>query len=314
MRAKKLIKEARILLKRKSKKVSPEGKKEVEDCIAELERAYSKKAKKQIEKGKIALRKAVARHIPRTKLDVVVEYAYSLAAAVLIALIIRHFVIEPFKIPSGSMIPTLKIGDKILVNKFIYGLRIPFSTRRLVPISKPKRWDVVVFTTQGIPDASQYPKNFVKRVVGLPGETLEIRDGEIYRYVPDGNGGQKDVLVSKPEWMWDIQYTNTQEAQRVRLQEWDYVKIFGIRLPREVLGIKMPWAKGPPHESVRGYWRYGKEHQKFTVPKGHYFMMGDNTTSSFDSRGWGFVPFGNIKGKVLCKWDFKPPFGKGLVR
>jgi signal peptidase I len=314
MRTKKLIKEARILLRRKARSVTPEGRKEVEKCIAGLERARSKKEKKQIDKGKVALRKAVARHIPRTKLDVVAEYAYSLATAVLIALIIRHFVVEPFKIPSGSMIPALQIGDKILVNKYIYGLRIPFTKTRLVELSKPKRWDVIVFTTQGIPDASQYPKNFVKRVAGLPGETLEIRDGEIYRCLSDGNGNENSELMAKPEWLWDLQYTNTQERQRIRIQEWDYVRIVGIRLPREVLGRKMPWAKGLPHESARGYWQYGKKGQKFTVPKGHYFVLGDKTTSSFDSRGWGFVPFGNIKGKVFCKWDFKPPFGRGVVR
>jgi len=314
MRAKRLIKEAKFLLKRKAKSVTPEGRKEVEECIAELELARSKKAKKQIEKGKIALRKAVARHIPRTRLDVVGEYAYSLATAVLIALLIRRFAIEPFKIPSGSMIPTLQIGDKILVNKYLYGLRIPFTKTRFVGVSKPKRWDVIVFTTQGIRNASQYPKNFVKRVVGLPGETLEIREGDIYRCLSDGNGNESSELVAKPEWLWDLPYENTPEEREIRLNEWDYVKILGIRLPREVLGIKMPWAKGPPHVSNRGYWPYGRKGQEFTVPKGHYFVMGDNTTSSFDSRGWGFVPFGNIKGRVICKWSFLPPFGKGLVR
>ncbi len=300
-----MIKEARILLRRKARKVTSEGRQEVEERIADLERACSKKAKKQIENGKVALRKAVARHIPRTKLDVVAEYAYSLATAVLIALVIRHFGVEPFKIPSGSMIPTLRIGDKILVNKFIYGLRIPFSKTRLISVSKPDRWDVIVFTTQGIPDASQYPKNFVKRVVGLPGETLEIRDGEIYKYVPDGNGGEEAELVPKPEWLWDIHYENIPPGQRIRLQEWDFV---------EILGIRLPWKKNGYRESVRGYWRYGRSGQKFTVPEGHYFVMGDNTTSSFDSRGWGFVPFGNIKGKVMCKWSFLPPWGRGVVR
>ncbi len=305
MRAKKLIKETRILLKRKVGKITPEGRQEVEDCIAELERALSRRAPKQVQKAKETLRKAVVRHVPHTKLDVVVDYAYSLATAVLIALIIRHFIVEPFKIPSGSMIPTLKIGDKILVNKFIYGLRIPFMKERLVEICRPRRWDVIVFTTSGIPDASQYPKNFVKRVVGLPGEKLEIREGEIYRYVPDGNGGEKAILIQKPEWLSDLHHANAQEGQRIRLQEWDYVKILGIRLP---------WTNGGAREGVRGFWKYGKEEQKFTVPEGHYFALGDNTASSFDSRGWGFVPFGNIKGKVICKWSFKPPFGKGVVR
>jgi signal peptidase I len=305
MRPKKLVRETRAFLKKKADHITPEGRAEVEECIAELERAISRKANKQIEKATLVLRKAVSRHIPQTRLAVIQEYAYSLGVAVLIALFIRHFIVEPFKIPSGSMIPTLNIGDKILVNKYIFGLRIPFTGTRIVNLCKPQRWDVIVFTTQGIPDASQYPKNFVKRVVGLPGETLEIRDGEIYKYVPDGNGGEKDVLLPKPEWLSFIHYTNVNDNQRIRLQEWDYVKLFGIRLWRK---------KDACSEIVRGFWPYGKVGQKFTVPEGCYFALGDKTTSSFDSRGWGFVPFENIKAKVICKWSFVPPFGRGLVR
>jgi signal peptidase I len=305
MRPKRLLKEAKILLKKKSSRVAAEGKGEVEERIAELERAISRGAKKQVEKAAAALRKAVARHIPRTKREVIGEWVYSLGAAVLIALVIRHFAVEPFKIPSGSMIPTLEIGDKILVNKFIYGLRIPFTGIRLVEISKPQRWDVVVFSTRGIRDASQYPKNFVKRVVGLPGETIEIQDGEIYKYVPDGNGGEKAELVERPDGIPEIRYQNIEEGQKVRLEEWDYVKILGIRLPLK---------KGVPRQSTRGNWQYGIKGQKFTVREGCYFVLGDNTQSSFDSRGWGFVPFENVKGKVICKWSFLPPWGQGVVR
>jgi len=164
---------------------------------------------------------------------------------------------------------------------------------------------VAVFSTRGITDASQYPRNFVKRVVGLPGETLEIQDGEIYKYVPDRSGGEKAELLNRPDRVPKIHYQNTPERQPVRLEEWDYVKILGIRLPLK---------KGAPHQSVRGNWPYGIKGQKFTVPKGHYFVLGDKTENSFDSRGWGFVPFENLKGKVICKWSFLPPWGQGVVR
>ncbi|NQT82164.1 signal peptidase I [bacterium] len=304
MRAKRLVKQARILLRNRAKRLTPEGKKEIEERIEELERAISRGAKKQVEKSAAALEKAVARHIRKTKLQVVGEWAYSLTTAALIALVIRHFAVEPFKIPSGSMIPTLKIGDKILVSKFVYGLRIPFAGIRLPMGSKPKRWDVIVFSTRGIYDACQFPKNFVKRVVGLPGETLEIRDGKIYKYIPDGNGGEKATPVDRPEYVAEILYENIEEGRRVRIEEWDYVKILGIRL----------WKKGFPRQSVRGYWPYGIKGKKFTVPEGCYFALGDNTSKSFDGRGWGFVPFENIRGKVMCKWSFKPPFGQGVVR
>jgi signal peptidase I len=304
MRAKRLIKKARIVLRKKAKRITPEGQREIEERIAELERAVSRGAKKQIEKGAAALGKAVARHTPRTKREVAGEWAYSLGTAVLIALVIRHFAVEPFKIPSGSMIPTLQIGDKILVNKYIYGLRIPFTGIRFLDISKPKRWDVVVFSTRGIGNASQYPKNFVKRVVGLPGETIEIREGTIYKHVPDGNGGDKAIPVEKPDYVPDLYYRNIDKGQSVRLEEWDYVTIFGIRL----------WKKNQRPPSDKGTWPYGMRDQKFTVPPGHYFVLGDNTSTSFDGRAWGFVPFGNIKGKVICKWSFLPPWGQGLVR
>jgi len=304
MRAKRLIKRAKTLLRAKAKQVTPEGKKEIEERIAELDRAVSRGAKKQVEKGGAALSRSVARHIPKRKLEVVGEWTYSLATAALIAMVIRHFAVEPFKIPSGSMIPTLKIGDKILVNKFRYGFRIPFTGIRFVNVSRPKRWDVIVFSTRGIHDASQYPKNFVKRVVGLPGEKLEIRDGKIYKYVADGNGGEKAAPVERPEYVPKIFYENIKQGQQLRLEEWDYVKFLGIRL----------WKKGFPRHSFRGTWPFGIEGKPFTVRKGHYFVLGDNTENSFDGRGWGFVPFENIKGKVICKWSFKPPWGQGLVR
>jgi len=304
MRAKKLLKNARVLLRKKAKIVTPEGKEEIEERIAQLESAVSRRGKKQVEKCALALGRSVARHIPKKKVEVVGEWAYSLATAVLLALVIRHFAVEPFKIPSGSMMPTLQIGDKILVNKFIYGLRIPFTGIRFLKISKPKRWDVMVFSTRGIRDASQYPKNFVKRVAGLPGETLEIRDGEIYKYVSEGRGGEKALPVDRPDDVPGIYYSNIERGQRIRLQEWDSVKLLGIRL----------WKRGFPRQSERGYWRYGMDRQKFTVPEGYYFMLGDNTSNSFDGRAWGFVPFENIKGKVICKWSFLPPWGRGMVR
>jgi len=304
MKAKRLIKAARIVLKKKEKQVSPQGKKEIEERIAELERAVSRRANKQVRKGAVALRKAVARHVPRTKLEVVGDWVYSLATAVLIALFIRHFVVDNFKIPTGSMIPTISIGDKILVNKFIYGLRIPFTGIRLIEISKPKRWDVVVFSTRGIHDASQYPSKFVKRVVGLPGETLEIRDGKIFKYVPDGQGGQKAVPLNKPDYLPNFNYTNIEEERPLELREYGHVKMFGIRL----------WKNGGPRKSTRGRWRHGMKGQRFTVPEGHYFVLGDNSGNSLDSRAWGFVPFENIRAKVICKWSFLPPWGRGLVR
>ena len=119
--------------------------------------------------------KAAKTNTPIRKKNLLREYLEAAAIAVLLALFIRTFVVQAFKIPSGSMEPTLLIGDHILVNKFLYGVKIPFTRKTMIPVSEPKRDDVVVFI---------YPvdttKDFIKRVIGLPGETLEIRDSKIF--------------------------------------------------------------------------------------------------------------------------------------
>ncbi|HET6371364.1 MAG TPA: signal peptidase I, partial [Nitrospiria bacterium] len=103
------------------------------------------------------------------------EYGETLVVAILLALVIRTFVVQAFKIPSGSMIPTLKIGDHILVNKFIYGVHIPYFDIVLIPVSRPKRGDIIVFKFPKDED-----KDFIKRVIGLPGDTVEVRNKEVY--------------------------------------------------------------------------------------------------------------------------------------
>jgi len=111
----------------------------------------------------------------KTKKHVIREYAESIVIAVVMALIIKAFVIQAFKIPSGSMIPTLKIGDHILVNKFIYGTKLPFSDRIIIPLRRPNRGDIIVFK---FPDDEK--KDFIKRVIGLPGDLVEIKGKKVY--------------------------------------------------------------------------------------------------------------------------------------
>jgi len=111
----------------------------------------------------------------KTKKHVIREYAESIVIAVVMALIIKAFVIQAFKIPSGSMIPTLKIGDHILVNKFIYGTKLPFSDRIIIPLRRPNRGDIIVFK---FPDDEK--KDFIKRVIGLPGDIVEIKGKKVY--------------------------------------------------------------------------------------------------------------------------------------
>lgn len=172
------------------------------------------------------------------------EWIESIIIAVILSLFIRAFIIQAFKIPSGSMIPTFEIGDRIFVNKFLYGAKIPFIDFRLPAVRQPKIGDIIVFVSPEVPK-----KDFVKRLIATSGETVEIRDGHI-------------LINSRP---------------------------IGNPSPIAVYYYN----KGD----------YGKEGQKITVPKDSYYVLGDNSASSRDSRYWGFVPKKNMIGKaVLIYW------------
>jgi len=187
------------------------------------------------------------------KKSVIRDWIESIIVAFLLAMVIRTFVIQAFKIPTGSMRPTLLEGDLILVNKFIYGAKIPFTNLKLPAIRQLRRGDVIVFI---------YPedrkKDFIKRLVALPGETFEIKNGTVY-------------IDDKP--LLD------------------------------------------PLFSQRYYYNRGDfsgEGQKLVVPKDNFFVLGDNSASSRDSRYWGFVPKQNILGKaILIYW---PPQRIRIIR
>lgn len=174
------------------------------------------------------------------KKSVAREWIESIIVAFLLAMVIRAFVIQAFKIPTGSMRPTLLEGDLILVNKFIYGARIPFTDKRLPAIREPKRGDVIVFIFPG-----DRKKDFIKRLVGLPGESVEIKSGTIYI---------NDKPILDPVF-----------SQRYYYNRGDY----------------------------------GVENKKITVPKDCYFVLGDNSASSMDSRYWGFLSKKELLGNAI---------------
>jgi len=208
------------------------------------------------------------------------EWIKTIIYAVLLALFIRTFFLQTFKIPTGSMEPTLRgamnygRGDKIIVLKFIYGFRIPFTESRVLPFTEPKRGDVIVFKTKGIEKLDQR-KDFIKRLVGLGGEAIQI--------VPDA-----------PRWNSEIDETFRGEG---------HIYIDGERLEE------------PPSVKERVYYpapmaEYG--HGEVHVPEDHYFMLGDNGLNSRDSRFWGFVPKKNVIGKAVA--IYWPPNRMGLVK
>lgn len=216
------------------------------------------------------------------------EYIEALLVAVVLALIIRAFVVQAFKIPTGSMLETLQIGDQLLVSKFHYGLRLPFSEHVLVPVYEPARGDIVVFEYPYDEklDASRpnlKDVDFVKRIVGIPGDTVEIR--------------AKQVLVNG-------QPVNGPFVQHTRED------IEPSQLPEGHVEVSVdPKAYFDHCEDVSTACRSKRDWMpRMTVPAGKYFCMGDNRDESFDSRFWGFVDRASIKGKAMViYWSWTGP-------
>lgn len=216
-----------------------------------------------VDKWWLAPKRAADAPIP-----VIMDYARSLFPVLLIVLVLRSFVVEPFRIPSGSMYPTLHIGDFILVNKASYGIRLPVIYRKIIETGEPQRGDVVVFRYPVEPD-----KDYIKRVIGLPGDHISyinktlmingkpIQQSYIGRYETDGSGA---VLNGAYE------------------------------LKESLLGVE--------HRILTDKDRPASDLIEAVVPEGQYFMMGDNRDHSYDSRFWGFVPEENLKGRAFFIW------------
>ena len=219
------------------------------------------------------------------------EQVTTLGLAVLIALCVRQFVIEPFRIPSGSMFPTLLIGDHLFVNKFIYGPRIPFSDIRLPGLRKPERGEVVVFTVakrggDTFP-ADREPhlprEEFVKRIIGLPGDEIDFRNGKHYL-----NG---EVIEVEP-------LGETFEDPKGMLLDVSEVSL-GSRTFRT---LDDPYSPGPTRTTDDRAISW-----PIRVEEGRYLMFGDNRDHSKDSRVWGSVRLAEIKGPafiIYWSWNF----------
>lgn len=204
------------------------------------------------------------------KEPVIVDYAKAFFPVLAIVLGLRSFVAEPFRIPSSSMMPTLLIGDFILVNKFAYGLRLPITNRKFIAVGEPGRGDVLVFKPPQHPE-----QDWIKRVIGLPGDTIAYRDNQVFvNGQPFGYARVGDYVgVGSGAEMTGASLLTEQLPGR----------------PHAVLEIdRLPFV-----DQGDGEWQ---------VPDGQYFVMGDNRDRSEDSRFWGFLPEENIRGKAFLIW------------
>jgi signal peptidase I len=210
------------------------------------------------------------------------DWTAGLFPVIISVFFLRSFIVEPFKIPSGSMIPTLLVGDLILVNKFHYGLRLPVLNTKITEGEKPQRGDVMVFRYPPKPSL-----DYIKRVVGLPGDTVAYLNKRLTI------NGQAVPTDSVPEFF-------DEDAMRYFKQ---FEEKFGTQSHR-VLNDEQRPAFVPGADKFPGSegCDYTIEGVTCKVPEGHYFMMGDNRDNSMDSRYWGFVPEKNIVGKAFFVW------------
>jgi len=218
-----------------------------------------------------------------------VEYSKAFFPVLLIVFLLRSFLAEPFKIPSSSMRPTLEVGDFILVNKFVYGIRLPIIEMKIIPLGDPKRGDVVVF---------RYPINptqdFIKRVIGVGGDVVEYRD--------------KRLTVNGEPWPQraDGSYSYLEGLRFDTLERAFERTDVAASAQEHTIGIN-PQAPPVYPPNVRNFpgrdnCDYNERGFKCRVPAGQYLMMGDNRDNSDDSRYWGFVPDDHIRGKAFFIW------------
>jgi signal peptidase I len=295
--AREVLKEISKLYKKNRKKLEEEAQSSMENAIKQMEEAIEQD--KKVDAALKELEIQAHRHLLKYRKSTGRELIESIVVAILVAVVLRTFVLEPFKIPSGSMIPTLAIGDHIFVNKFSYGIWIPFVGKKMRIGSGPKRGDVIVF---------RYPvditKDYIKRVVGLPGDSIEVRNRQLFI-----NGKKVANVKGKTHYYKEPLGRYWAKKYGIVYQE----NLFGVKhsiLMADIQRLK----KDNPSFALDGEqinWsskkhgplaNEGKRAWGPKVKKGHVFVMGDNRDGSSDSRSWGLVPIKNIKGKAVLIW------------
>jgi signal peptidase I len=279
-RAKRSVATARSLYNHNISKIAPDVGKLIADRISQTEKALEDGNLKDLATKVEGLDSIVHEHLSKFRKSRLRQNIESLVIAIALALFIRTFIVQPFKIPSGSMIPTLLVGDHLLVSKFIYGTRIPLTDKIVIPIKDIKHGDVIVFTYPNYEDdPSKDGIDYIKRVIGLPGDSIDIKGRNIYI------NGQEVPL----KFFGDFRDERTQASYDEYEED-----LFGST-------HRVIYLKGKDSTEKGEYIPLTK------VPEGYVFVMGDNRDNSQDSRFWGLVPIENIAGKAFIihwSWDF----------
>jgi signal peptidase I len=349
--ARSLVAEARRALRRHGERVPDSMRREIGLQADRLDEAFRAGDSSAMREHLVVLDEMVDEHLAFARKSTAREYTESIGIAVMIALVLRACVVEAFKIPSGSMIPTLEIGDHIFVNKFLYGLRIPFTKIRFFEWRKPQRGEVIVFINPCQPD-----KDFIKRIVAVEGDTVEVRCDVLYingTAVPvqpsagdecvywdmdqRGNWGQASCSAYN-ETLGSLDYTTIHSPDRPGKDEerndrlkGRYTTLAGDhdfpgerpvdcsdsgepdpRSHEQRLRSRGRVEPSSP-ENVR-YQGPCAPQRRYVVPEGHIFAMGDNRDNSSDSRVWGPVPLENIRGKALFIWWSAKPKEQGGIQ
>ncbi|WP_027014715.1 signal peptidase I [Comamonas composti] len=210
------------------------------------------------------------------------DWTAGLFPVIAVVFLLRSFLFEPFKIPSGSMIPTLLVGDLILVNKFTYGVRLPVINKKVVDLGSPERGDVMVFRYPPQPSL-----DYIKRVIGVPGDEVAYLNKRLTI------NGQPVAASELPDFLdRDVMAYFKQFEEKL-----------GDKPHRMIINPGAPaFVQGAGDFAFKDHCRYSVEGVSCKVPEGHYFVMGDNRDNSLDSRYWGFVPDENIVGKAFFVW------------
>lgn len=275
-----LINSTNSILEKNKNDLSPDIKNIFSERIKTLQESINQNDIEKISSSYVSLKSFYDKNLTQYSKSKLRQNVEAIVIALCLALLIRTFIIQPFKIPSGSMIPTLLIGDHLLVNKFIYGTKVPFMDVRIFPVEDIERGDVVVFKFPGN-DSVNKGVHYIKRAIGLPGDEVNIEGRDVY------------INGDKIKQVYDGNYKYFEQGTEVITDK--YIDIISENI------FDVIYKKSSVNTTK------GKTNFPITVPEGHIFVLGDNRDNSYDSRFWGFVPINNISGKAFLihwSWDF----------